>query len=181
VCAVQTIIVGMSSFPTFKRKRILRWSIEILLFLVVLYGVQHWRTRGATSGTAPPLDRSLIDGEVFSLTAAPRPLLVYFWGTWCPVCRMQQGAIDALAEDAGVITVALSSGSDKDIAAYLGQHGLDFPVVNDEDGSIAAQWGVQGVPTSFIIDEKDQVRFVTSGYTTGPGLRARLWLTRLRP
>lgn len=177
---MQPIIVWMR-FPVFNRKRLLRWGIEILLLFVVLYGVQQWRTREAVSGAAPRLDRTLIDGQPFSLTTASRPLLVYFWATWCPVCRMQQGVIDALAEDASVVTLALSSGTDEDISAYLEQHGLDFPVVSDADGSLAAQWGVQGVPTSFVVDANDQVRFVTSGYTTGPGLRTRLWLTRYGP
>ena len=49
-------------------------------------------------------------------------------------------------------------------------------VINDPTGEIAADWGVMGVPASFVVDGSANIRFVTSGYTTGPGLRLRLWL-----
>lgn len=56
------------------------------------------------------------------------------------------------------------------------EHELDFPVVNDPDGSIARAWGVHAVPASFILSPDGQIRFVEVGYTTGIGIRLRLWL-----
>jgi hypothetical protein len=44
---------------------------------------------------------------------------------------------------------------------------------------IAAQWGVRAVPASFIVDGAGQIRFLEIGYTTGAGLRLRLWLAGL--
>jgi hypothetical protein len=40
-------------------------------------------------------------------------------------------------------------------------------------------WGVHAVPASFIISPDGQIRLIEVGYTTGPGLRLRLWLVGL--
>jgi len=53
---------------------------------------------------------------------------------------------------------------------------VSFPVVNDADNQISARWGVQAVPASFIVDTDGKIRYVEIGYTTGIGLRLRLWL-----
>jgi thiol-disulfide isomerase/thioredoxin len=155
------------------------WLIQLLLVVAIVAGVQYWRTRDAASGPAPGLSGVLLDGQAFAWNAAPRPLLVHFWATWCPVCRMQQDTINALARQGNVVTVALSSGTASEVVGYLREHDLDYPVLNDPHGGVAARWGVAGVPTSFIVDADDTVRFVTSGYTTGGGLRARLWAAGL--
>jgi peroxiredoxin len=120
----------------------------------------------------------LLDGKQFVLPARPaQPVLVYFWATWCPVCRAEQGTIEAIAHDnPKVITVAMQSGSRDEVVKHLEEQALSFPVVNDPDNRISASWGVHAVPASFIIDRDGQIRFVEVGYTTGVGLRLRLWL-----
>lgn len=156
-------------------RKVLNWSLQILVVVAIVTGVQYWRTRDAASGPAPELSGRLLDGQAFEWEAAPRPLLVHFWATWCPICRMQQDTINDLAQRGNVVTVALSSGTDSEIAGYLHEHGLDMPVLSDPHGTIAGRWGVKGVPTSFIIGADDRIRSVTSGYTTGTGLRMRMW------
>ena len=75
-----------------------------------------------------------------------------------------------------MITVALKSGNDAAVAQYMKRQGLDFPVLNDPDGLISDAWGVHAVPASFVLEREGKIRFVEFGYTTGIGLRARLWL-----
>jgi thiol-disulfide isomerase/thioredoxin len=172
-------LMAVSSNP---RRKWLVWFLEGLVVVIIVTGIQYWRTRDAASGEAPPLSAQLLDGGKFSLGDGPgQPLLVHFWATWCPICRLGQGSIAALAEEGRVITVALSSGSDAEVRQYLRDEGVAFPVINDPTGEIAANWGVMGVPASFVVDGSANIRFVTSGYTTGPGLRLRLWLAESEP
>jgi alkyl hydroperoxide reductase subunit AhpC len=84
--------------------------------------------------------------------------------------------INALAEDYPVITVAMQSGEAQEVLDYLAEQDVDYPVVNDPEGRIARRYGVSGVPASFVLDGLGEVRFVTRGYTSGPGMRVRLWL-----
>lgn len=89
---------------------------------------------------------------------------------------MEEDSIASISEDHEVITVAMNSGNDMEITAYLEEQGLSFPVVVDEHGLIAERFGVKGVPTSFIIDPDGSIDFTEVGFTTELGLRTRLWL-----
>ena len=160
-------------------RRLSRWLAEAALLAAVLLGVQLWTTRDAVSGVAPAFEAELLDGRVVSLADyRGEPLLVHFWATWCPACRFEQGTVESIARDHQVLTVAMQSGSAPELVAYVAEHRIDFPVHVDEHGEMAARWGVTGLPTSFVLDGRGRIRHVTAGFTTGLGLRLRLWLAR---
>ena len=166
------------------RKRTSKWrvyAVNALILVVALVGVRTWQQRGIVSGEAPALQGMTLAGKIYKLPAKPeQPVLVHFWATWCPVCRLEQGSITALARDnPNVITVAMQSGKPEEVAAYMKEQGIAFPVVNDPRNRIAHVWGVKAVPASFIIGRDGQIRFIEVGYTTGIGLRLRLWLAGL--
>ena len=149
----------------------------LLLFVALVWGVNWWQTRHIETGPAPDLAGPLLNGSWFELgQLRGEPALVHFWATWCPVCRLEQGAIDALADDHPVITVATRSGDAEALRAYLDEHGLRFPVLLDETGVLAQRWRVGGVPASFVLDGSGEIRHAVFGLTTGLALRARLWL-----
>ena len=160
-------------------RRLPRWLAQAALLAAVLLGVHLWTTRDAVSGAAPAFEAELLDGRRFSLADyRGAPLLVHFWATWCPACRFEQGTVESIARDHQVLTVAMQSGSAAELAKYLAEQDVDFPVHVDEEGEMAARWGVTGLPTSFVIDGRGRIRHVTAGFTTGLGLRLRLWLAR---
>ena len=172
------MILNLPEEKTSRRKIWRRRAIEVLLFVVLIAGIRTWQQRDMPSGVAPPLSGIRLDGSVYSLPARPaQPVLVQFWATWCSICRMEQGSIDAIVADhPNTITVAMQSGSAAEVRRHLAEQGLHFPVLNDADGRLSAAWGVHAVPASFIIGRDGRIRFVEVGYTTGPGLRLRLWL-----
>jgi len=148
------------------------------VILGLFLGIQAYLQRDMAQGQAPPLRASLLSGDRTVLADhAGEAVLLHFWATWCPVCRLEHGSIDRLAEDHQVITVAIQSGAEAEIRGFMDEHELDFPVIADPDGRLAARYGVKGVPASFFIDGDGRIAFRTRGYTTGWGLRARLWLT----
>lgn len=160
-----------------KPRRWRRWLVEIALVVAVLLAVQWWQTRDVAYGPAPPLAGVLLDGSAMQLASErSRPVLVHFWAEWCPICRLEQGSIESLSKDYRVISVATTSGDAAAVRAYMRQEGLTFPTLVDEDGDVGRQWGVRGVPASFVIDADGQIAHATVGYTTGLGLRLRLWL-----
>ncbi len=154
----------------------IKWLGEAALILVVVVAVGLWQTRGLPDGPAPLFGGTLLDGRPFALEEMRgRPLLLHFWGTWCPVCRLELGNIAAIAEDHQVVTIAMNSGDAEELRAYMEEHQLHFPVIPDEQGTLAARYRVRGVPASFIVDPGGVIRFVEVGYTSELGLRARLW------
>jgi thiol-disulfide isomerase/thioredoxin len=158
-----------------------RRALEILLFVLVVAGIRAWQQRDMPEGAAPPLQGATLNGLTYALPAHPeKPVLVHFWATWCPICRTDQGTIDSIARDyPNTITVAMQSGSRMEVADHLRKQGLGFAVLNDPDGRISHEWGVNAVPASFIISKDGKIRFIEVGYTTGIGLRLRLWIASL--
>jgi peroxiredoxin len=162
-----------------KRRRWVGWLRDIALVIVVVAVVQWWQSRDLVQDRAPPLVGLLLDGTPVSLSEVPSPVLVYFWADWCPVCRFAEDGIARLARRHSVITVATSSGTPDEVSAYLAEQGLSLPVITDETGAIARQWGVFGVPAAFIVDAEGAIRHASRGYASEFGLWLRLWWTGL--
>jgi peroxiredoxin len=78
-----------------------------------------------------------------------------FWATWCGPCRAEVGEIDTLHEtlkDEDFAIMALSiQEKEKKVSKFMESNNIDFPVYLDSDGSVAAMYGVTGIPTTFII------------------------------
>ena len=160
------------------KKTLMRNITQVLIVLVVFLAIRTYLTQGSIkSGTAPVFAGQLLDGSMFQLEDfRGKPALVHFWATWCKICALNDGAIDGLAEDLQVITVAMESGGKKEVGEEMKQRGLSFPVYVDGLGKLANKYQVKGVPTNYIIDAKGNIRYVEVGYTSGWGLRFRMWL-----
>lgn len=147
----------------------------MLAVLLVFVAVRAYQQRDLAIGRAPELSGVAVDGRALALGSAERATLVYFWASWCPVCRLEQGAIESIAADWPVITAAVQSGSDAELRRYLNEHRLTVATLNDHDGERAASWGVRGTPTFFVVDRQGRIRFREVGFTSEWGLRLRLW------
>jgi len=153
-----------------------RHAWEVALVLAVLIGVHAYKTRDHPSD-APVIEARLLDGREIMLGGPHlRPRLLHFWATWCGVCRMEEGSVEALSHGADVVSVAVRSGSGAEVQRYMQERGLTFPVVNDPDGVLSRAHGVHAYPTSFFVSPDGRITTSEVGYTTALGLRLRLWL-----
>jgi peroxiredoxin len=149
--------------------------LQLVAVFAVYFALQAFNTRGTVSGVAPALDGVLLNGQPISLAALKgQPVLVHFWATWCSICKIEHGTIESVAKDVPVIAVATQSGTTDDVMDYIREHNLRFPVLVDEQGRLAKQFGVRAFPTTFIIDAQGVIRNVEVGYTSELGLRSRL-------
>ena len=158
------------------------YAINLSVLIVLVVGIRAWQQRDMVSGTALPLQGATVAGLPYRLATHPsKPTLVHFWATWCSICRAEQSTISSIAHDYpdNIITIAMQSGSQDAVVNFMKEQGLNFPVLNDANGSLSKSWGVHAVPASFIISSDGKIRFVEVGYTTSIGLRLRLWLAEL--
>lgn len=163
----------------FWQYRWLRYLLEAIGVLFIILAVRAWLQKDMLDGLAPDLQGSLLTGEYYSTAAdMRRPLLVHFWASWCPVCKFEQQSIQSLHEDYPVITIAMQSGDTSEVIAFMQKEDLNFPVINDPAGVLSSQFGVRAVPSSFIIGNDNTIIFREAGYTTGFGLRLRMWLAQ---
>lgn len=107
-----------------------------------------------------------------------RPVVLYFWGSWCSICRYTSPAIQSLTEEGeSVITVALRSGDEEKVRSYLQENQYTFRTVNDPEGEIASQWNV-GVTPTIVIFNQGKITFSTTGLSSYWGLKVRLFFAK---
>jgi len=158
-----------------------RWLLEGAVALAALTALQVWLTRDVVSGKFPALDGVLLDGRAASDWQAGQrgqAHVVYVWATWCAVCKAMQANLDAVAADSPVLTVAMRSGTEPQVRAFLAEHELHWPTLNDQAGATSRRLGVTAVPMLLFVDPRGEIRWVTRGYTSETGIRARLWLAK---
>ena len=152
----------------------LKLGRDLVVMGVILYGVSLFLQRDMVSGAAPALSGETLQGD--TLTLRPHETtLVYFWGTWCPACKVTSPAVNALSSDYKVISVAVASGTHDEVLNYMQEHHYNFPVIQGDEAT-SARWGASGLPAIFIVRD-GEVKFKTRGVTSQWGLEWRLWLT----
>ncbi|MEL3920661.1 protein disulfide oxidoreductase [Aeromonas enteropelogenes] len=172
----------MATTPT--RPRWQRWGKEalwlLLMALVISTLLDLWRSPTLPEGAmSAPI--TLQDGTTTDLATLSRgkPLLVYYWASWCGVCRFTTPTVETLwQEGENVLTVALRSGSDAQLREGMAKKGLTFPIHNDESGALATRWQV-GVTPTFLIVKDGELVSSTTGWSSGLGLTLRLWWASL--
>ncbi len=163
-----------------KRRRWIVWGVEILFFIVLFLAIKAWAQRDMISGEAPALSGYDLNGELVSLADfRGQTVLVHFWATWCRICQLEQGSIETLSHSWPVLNIATQSGNAQELREHMAANGLTHTVIVDADGRLAANYGVRGVPASFVVDGNGEIRFRETGFTIGWGLRTRLWLARV--
>jgi thiol-disulfide isomerase/thioredoxin len=122
----------------------------------------------ASAGTAanPPPQAAprwpVLDGY------AGKVVLVDFWASWCGPCLQSFPWMNELQQEhggKGFAIVAVNLDQDRALAdAFLAKRPARFRIEYDAEGNIARQFGVQAMPTSFLIDRSGKVRVRHAGF-----------------
>ena len=94
------------------------------------------------------------------------------WASWCVSCRAEHEVVTSLAERNLVTVVGLNYKDEPDDAErWLGQFGNPYAAsVIDRDGRVGIDWGVYGVPETFVIDAAGRIRYKHIGPMTHESL-----------
>jgi peroxiredoxin len=121
---------------------------------------------------APDFTLKSTQGENVNLSEQRGQIIVVnFWASWCGPCRKEMPMLESLHNkynNLGVsvwgINVEQENQAGKDFLADLN---LSFPIFFDSSNKIAANYQVEAMPTTVIIDRNGQVRHVFRGYKDG--------------
>jgi thiol-disulfide isomerase/thioredoxin len=144
-----------------------------------IFAGQFLVNQDLVSGTPPPIVQTTLAGESAMQRLSKGPAVLYFWAEWCGICRSMQGSVSNVLRDYPGLTVAVRSGDDSALQNYLNDKQLNWPVVNDNNGSLGQRYGIKGVPAIFFINAAGDIVFTTVGFTSEWGMRFRLWLAGL--
>ena len=106
----------------------------------------------ALADAAPPLKTTDLGGEV---------ALVNVFASWCVPCRAEHPLLMRLAREKGVPIYAINQ-KDKpaDALRFLAQLGNPYRRIGvDADGRVSIEWGVYGVPETFVVDRAGRIRY----------------------
>lgn len=136
----------------------------LLLAWLVLAACSDEAPPQLTPGSAaPPFSAPGLDGQLLAFPGEfpGKALAVVFWNEACPPCvrELQEIAREHRRSAHPLAILAIHVGQDKTTAAALVRRlGLGFPVLFDEDGTIARRYGVIALPTTYFIDAAGKLR-----------------------
>ncbi|MBR6028926.1 MAG: TlpA family protein disulfide reductase [Clostridia bacterium] len=108
-------------------------------------------------------------------------VLLNFWTTWCPWCIREMPDLEALyhelGENSGSVVIlgmggpdTVDSVSEEEIVSFLEEHGFTYPCVMDRDGSLFSLWGVEALPTTWMIRADGTIMGYVAGALSREGM-----------
>ena len=121
---------------------------------------------------APDFSASTLDGRTVSLGdfRGQKKVVVTFWASWCGPCRLEMPTLVEFyknnhtdSSDFEILAVSIDD-APKEAADFASAMKLNFPVLFDSGKRIADAYGVEGIPTMFVIDKAGKVIYGRAGY-----------------
>ncbi|MCK0069994.1 DsbE family thiol:disulfide interchange protein [Kordiimonas laminariae] len=122
---------------------------------------------------------NLFDGQSALTDARLRsgkPVIVNFFASWCLPCRAEHENLVTLASGYTVDVIGIAYKDDPEASRdFLDELGNPYAAAGvDRDGRLAIDWGVSGVPETFLIDGEGVIRYRHWGPIVGDSLRVQL-------
>jgi cytochrome c biogenesis protein CcmG/thiol:disulfide interchange protein DsbE len=119
---------------------------------------------------APDLPKQVLAGGPVRLTALRgRPVIVNFWASWCAPCKRELPELERLSKllHGRATLVGVDWGDSADRAhGFIRKFGLTYPILGDTDNSVGNDYGLRGLPTTFLIDRDGRISATLRGPQT---------------
>ncbi len=135
---------------------------------------------GVKVGNIPP-DFALVDLDGNTVTLSHlrgKTVVMNFWATWCPPCRAEMPALEALYQeykdrDVLVLGVDVRESPDK-VRPFIQKYGYSWIFVQDVSGAVSRTYGIRAIPTTFFIGKEGLIREVSIGAMSKDVMEAKL-------
>jgi len=150
-------IFKMKKFIFFTPLIIIFLILSMLLFALLSQNIGNKKTINSVLLNKPIPTKTLlslnlnepIDLEMYSGS----PFLVNFFSSWCEPCKLEASNLEKLSEKIPIIGISYKD-QKEDTYLFLDKYGNPYDEISyDSDGNIAINWGVYGVPETFIINK----------------------------
>lgn len=148
--------------------RMLRdWSLAVIVGLAVFLAVD-WLSKGADlSGKAAPGFElvNVAGGSTALAEYAGKPVVLNFWGSWCPPCVAEIpefAAWSAENPDVPILGIAVRSGAGAKLAKDAARLGVTWPVL-ESDAEVLADYHVDVFPTTVVVGADGTIKATAQG------------------
>jgi cytochrome c biogenesis protein CcmG/thiol:disulfide interchange protein DsbE len=176
------------SAPEARRPRLLLVLIPVVVFAAI--ALLFWK---GLSGEPSKIPSALINKPVPEFTLEPVPgvgvpglaaadlktgkvSVVNVWASWCAPCRIEHPLLTELAKRNDIALVGINyKDAPENAARFLGTLGQPFAAIGmDSNGRTAVDWGVYGVPETFVVDGQGLIRYKHIGPLTPEAITGSL-------
>lgn len=120
---------------------------------------------GSPAVAAPDFELMDLQGKAVKLSSFKdqKPVLVYFWATWCPYCLASKPKVLELRNkipqsEMEIIGINVGGADTLDrLKRFQESHPVPYPIVFDKDGSVSRTYQVQGIPLFVIVNKKGNI------------------------
>jgi peroxiredoxin len=157
-----------------------RWALAALLAVaVVAVAIPALRPApGRLLRPVPALPGKALSGRAVSLASLRgRPVFVSFWASWCNPCNREARALESFArlgrQHAVVVGIDLNdtlSGA----RVFVHRYGLTYPILRAGGDGVSSAFGLETLPTTFVIDRHGRIAATLNGPQTVATLTAAL-------
>ena len=164
----------------------LRLILPLAVFVVIVGFLWAGLSRDPREVPSPLIDKPAPAFELVQLQTPEKKLsttdmkgqvwLLNVWASWCVSCRVEHPLLVELAK-ANVVPIIGLNYKDKNDAglAWLRQNGDPYRLsVVDADGRVGIDWGVYGVPETFVVDKNGLIRYKQIGPLTVEALEQKI-------
>jgi cytochrome c biogenesis protein CcmG/thiol:disulfide interchange protein DsbE len=163
-----------------------RWSIPLAIFVILMAFLYVGLSRDPREVPSPLLDKpapafalAQLHDPASQLTNADlkgKVWLLNVWASWCVSCRAEHPLLMQLAASNIVPVYGLDYKDKPDAGrAWLAQNGNPYTAsAVDRDGRVGIDYGVYGVPETFLIDKQGIVRYKQIGPLTVESLQQKI-------
>jgi len=142
----------------------------LVIALVAIFAVATFVLADVTVGdTAPDFELGKVDGngtiKLSDLMKNGKPTLLVFWVSWCPHCQREMPVLDKVYRDLkanSINAIGVSVDDDlEDAREFVSEYNITFPNVyagTDAGEKVLDNYGIRGVPNTYIIDKDGVVR-----------------------
>lgn len=141
------------------------WGLSLLVGLLVFFAVQ-WGTAPKSTGLAPDFALANVAGGTTQLSASlGQPLVINFWGSWCPPCRAEIPEFVAWHKDhpeVPILGIAARSGQASTVAEKAKALGINYTVLVAND-KVLEDYGIDTYPTTIVLKADGSIASVRVG------------------
>jgi peroxiredoxin len=149
-------------------------ATRVLLTALLLVGLAASPVAALGPGDrAPDFALKSLDGKSKVSLRSYRGKVVWldFWASWCAPCLKALPDLEKMRQRVPAKHVQLLAVNlDQDLKKarkFLKKSPIGYPSASDPEGKVPEQFGVENMPTSFLIDRKGVIRYVHKGYRSG--------------
>lgn len=174
----------MASTSNKRRARGFRANIPLLIvtagvLLLVAAGIVAFTGNADNEGAEEGTTITMLDGSMVNLADyRGKTVVVNFWASWCPPCRAEMPMLDAYYQEHkndDFMMIAVNS-EEAAITArtFIQDMGYTFPVGLDEDGRLAREFAIMGLPLTLVYGPDGELVYRHNGLITRDVVEAQV-------